>query len=178
MKTFKELMEGLKIVKKNWKFTHPDNYKVEINDTESHSILDRIKERVNPEIKLNDINPLLQKGVDLIIKKNEKGFFKKDISFIELTYKKSKFKAIIMIKSKTNYIRISSIFEINFKTENALIWDINEFYKELPEYSNITLNESVGFYILEDYFCFERNKDNIQVFLADINDVYSLELNN
>ena len=79
MGQFRELCEELKIVKKNWKFI--DNtgqgYTIEINDTEAHPILSRIKTRTNSNlVKLNDMNSKLQLGVDLILKKASKNNFR------------------------------------------------------------------------------------------------------
>ena len=111
-----------------------------------------------------------------------KGFFKKDVSFIELTYKESNFKAIFMLKLNSKYLRVSSIFPLDFSTENALIWDINEFLTINPElkkkFKHTDLNESkVGFYVVDEYSV-EMNEptDSYVVYLSDIEDVITLEV--
>jgi hypothetical protein len=186
--TFRELLyltsknglsEALKIIKKNWKFidNSGQNYKIEINDDENHPILDRIKDRTNNSLSLNEFNVKLQKGIDLILNKAKNGFFKKDISYIELTYTQSLFKVIIMIKPNSKYLRISSIFEMSFKTANALHWDIKEFFTEHPELEAHKRLEE--FYTLSnDYFAVEINErtDSSDVYLSDTNDIIKLEL--
>ncbi len=173
------LTEALKIIKKNWKFidNSGQNYKIEINDDENHPILDRLKDRTNNSLSLNEFNAKLQKGIDLILHKAKNGFFKKDISYIELTYTQSLFKVILMIKPNNKYLRISSIFEMSFKTANALHWDINEFFIEHPELeSNKQIEE---FYTMSnDYFAVEINErtGSSDVYLSDTNDIIKLEL--
>lgn len=172
------LKEALKIIKKNWKFidNSNQNYTIEINDSNSHSILSRIQTRTNNQLGLNQFNEKLQKGVDLILFKAKKGFFKKDISFIELTYSQSLFKVIFMIKPSQKYLRINSIFEMSFTTSNALYWDINEFFEEFPELKTQKLNESHFYTLNEDMFCVEINEktNSYDVYLADNNDILKL----
>lgn len=171
MENFKEYLvnEELKIVKKNWKLSDTTNqdFVVEINDSPSHSIIDRIKDRT--DMKLVNMNKKLQKGVDYILKKNQKGFFKYRVSYVELTYKKSNFKVIFMIKPEQKYLRISSIFEMSYNTEGAYYWNINEFIKDNPEFEKDThhgleLNESkLAFYTID-------NKKNDKFFSVEMNE--------
>lgn len=176
------LAEALKIVKKNWKFTDKSkqDYEIEINDKENHSILKRIKERTNNQLGLNEFNEKLQKGVDLILFKAKKGFFKKDISFIELTFTESLFKVIFMIKPSQKYLRINSIFEMSFKTDNALYWDINEFIEEFPEFKQ-QISDEYHFYTLnENMFCVEVNEktNSWDVYLSDPkHEILKMEIN-
>ena len=182
-RNFLRISESLKIKKKSHlKDNTNSGYTIEINDSEGHSIIDRIKDRT--DIKLNAMNDKLQKGVNLMLKKLSNDFFKKDINYVELTYKLSNFKAIFMIKPKTKYIRISSIFEMSYKTDNALIWDINEFCILHPEIN--VLNESEAhFYTinLEDDDCFysveiNERTNSFDVYVSDPNDIikFNLEL--
>jgi hypothetical protein len=177
-----EINEGLKI-KKNWKFSDntetKEKYTIEINDSIEHSILDRIKDRT--DIKINDMNSKLQAGIDYILNKANKDFFKKDINYIELTYTNSKFKVIFMIKPKTKYLRISSIFNIDWDSKNSLKWEIKEFYNELPEFEN-SINENLDyefFTISNDSFMIELNerKGTHEVMLSDPNDIIQFEIN-
>lgn len=178
---YNNIQEAIRILKKKWnlKDNITGSFKVEINDSESHSILDRIRDRT--DISLNDMNSKLQLGVDLILKKESKGFFKKPISYIELTYKKSNFKVIFMIKPENKYLRVSSIFGIDFKTSNALYWDINEFIEINPEYKHSV--KDFDFYTLDNssedqFFSVEVNErtKSYDVYLSDTNDIYELEL--
>lgn len=174
------LEEALKVIKKNWKFidNSNQNYTIEINDSNSHSILSRIQTRTNNQLGLNQFNEKLQKGIDLILFKAKKGFFKKDISFIELTYSQSLFKVIFMIKPLEKYLRINSVFEMSFTTSNALYWDINEFFEEFPELKSQKLNESDFYTLSDNMFCVEvnENKNSYDVYLADNNDIFKLEI--
>ena len=172
------LKEKLTIVKKKWslKDNTDQGFTVEINDSETHPILDRIKDRT--DMKLNDMNAKLQKGVDYMLKKNSKGFFKHKVSYVELTYTESNFKAIFMIKPEQKYLRISSIFEMSYKTDGAFLWNINEFIQENPEYTE-QLKENAEFYLLEEGFYnveINERKDSFDVYLSDINDVIKLEI--
>lgn len=177
-----EINEGLKI-KKNWKFSDntetKEKYTIEINDSIEHSILDRIKDRT--DIKINDMNSKLQAGIDYILNKANKDFFKKDINYIDLKYTKSNFKVIFMIKPKTKYLRISSIFSLDMETKNSLHWEIKEFFNELPEFENI-INENLNyefFTISNDLFMIELNerKGTHEVMLSDPNDIITFEIN-
>ena len=173
------LNEKLTIVKKKWnlKDNTDQGFTVEINDSETHPILDRIKDRT--EMKLNDMNAKLQKGVDYMLKKNSKGFFKHKVSYVELTYNESNFKAIFMIKPEQKYLRISSIFEMSYKTDGAFLWNINEFLEQNPEYSD-SINENAEFYLLEEgFYNVEINERNnsYDVYISDYNDVIKLEIN-
>lgn len=174
------LKEALKVIKKNWKFVDNSNqnYLIEINDSNSHSILSRIQTRTNNQLGLNQFNEKLQKGIDLILLKAKKGFFKKDISFIELTYSQSLFKVIFMIKPLEKYLRINSIFEMSFTTSNALYWNINEFFEEFPELKSQKLNESHFYTLNNNMFCVEINEktNSYDVYLADNNDILKLEV--
>ena len=172
------LKEKLTIVKKKWslKDNTDQGFTVEINDSETHPILDRIKDRT--EMKLNDMNAKLQKGVDYVLKKNSKGFFKHKVSYVELTYAESNFKAIFMIKPEQKYLRISSIFEMSYKTDGAFLWNINEFLEQNPEYSD-SINENAEFYLLEEgFYNVEINERNnsYDVYISDYNDVIKLEI--
>ena len=183
---FRDLCEELKIVKKNWTFNDntDQGFTIEINDSSSHPILDRIKDRTN--IKLNDMNIKLQKGIDLILNKNSKGFFKHNVSYIELTYLKSNFKTIFMIKSNKKYLRISSIFELSYNTDGAFYWNINEFKEDHPELNVqiLNLNESkIGCYFIDNlkddkFYTVEMNEktNSYDVYISDYNDVYKLEI--
>lgn len=172
------LDEKLTIVKKKWslKDNTDQGFTVEINDSETHPILDRIKDRT--DMKLNDMNAKLQKGVDYMLKKNSKGFFKHKVSYVELTYTESNFKAIFMIKPEQKYLRISSIFEMSYKTDGAFLWNINEFLEQNPEYSD-SINENAEFYLLEEgFYNVEINERNnsYDVYISDYNDVIKLEI--
>lgn len=177
-----EVNEALKI-KKNWKFSNnsdsTEKYTIEINDSDEHSILDRIKDRT--DIKINAMNQKLQAGIDYILNKANKDFFKKDINYIDLKYTKSNFKVIFMIKPKTKYLRISSIFNIDWDSKNSLKWEIKEFYNELPEFQN-SINENLDyefFTISNDSFMIELNerKGTHEVMLSDPNDIIQFEIN-
>jgi hypothetical protein len=177
-----EVNEALKI-KKNWKFSDnsdsTEKYTIEINDSDEHSILDRIKDRT--DIKINAMNQKLQAGIDYILNKANKDFFKKDINYIDLKYTKSNFKVIFMIKPKTKYLRISSIFNIDWDSKNSLKWEIKEFYNELPEFKN-SINENLDyefFTISNDSFMIELNerKGTHEVMLSDPNDIIQFEIN-
>jgi hypothetical protein len=174
------LDEALKVIKKNWKFTDNSNqkYTIEINDSNSHSILGRIQTRTNNQLGLNEFNKKLQKGVDLILLKAKNGFFKKDISFIELTYSQSLFKVIFMIKPTEKYLRINSIFEMSFTTSNALYWNINEFFEEFPELKTQRIDESHFYTMNNNMFCVEVNEEinSYDVYLADNNDIFKLDI--
>lgn len=172
------LKEKLTIVKKKWnlKDNTDQGFTVEINDSETHPILDRIKDRT--DMKLNDMNTKLQKGVDYMLKKNSKGFFKHKVSYVELTYTESNFKAIFMIKPEQKYLRISSIFEMSYKTDGAFLWNINEFLEQNPEYSD-SINENAEFYLLEEGFYnveINERSNSYDVYISDYNDVIKLEI--
>lgn len=174
------LEEALKIIKKNWKFidNSNQNYKIQINDSNSHPILSRIQTRTNNQLGLNEFNQKLQKGIDLILFKAKNGFFKKDISFIELTYTQSLFKVIFMIKPLEKYLRINSIFELSFTTSNALYWTINEFFQEFPELKEQRLNEYHFYTLNNNMFCVEvnENTNSYDVYLADNNDILKMKV--
>lgn len=175
-----ELSEALKVIKKNWKFVDnsKQDYTIEIHDNENHSILKRIKDRTNNQLGLNEFNSKLQKGVDLILRKAKKGLFKKEVSFVELTFAESLFKVIFMIKPSQKYLRISSIFEMSFKTDNALYWDINEFFEVFPELKSHRLDESQFYTLCDDIFSAEINEssNSWDFYLTDVNDIAKLEI--
>lgn len=176
------LNEQLKIVKKKWNLKDTLNlgYEISINDSEEHSIVDRMQNRT--DVKLNDMNNKLQKGLDLILYKVKNNFFKRDINYVELTYKKSNFKAIFMIKPKNKFIRLSSIFEISYSTDNALLWNINEFLELNPEYKYLVKSKAkYDFFTIDQnkfdrYFSVElnENKKSFDVYVSDTNDIEKL----
>lgn len=130
--------EELKIKHKNWDLVLP-GFIVEINDKDTHSILSRKDSRT--ELTANLLKDKLQKGINYIGKKLNKGFFEAD-TMVALNYVNSNFTALILVKPKGRYIRVSSILDSTMKTRNAIKWTINEFNSLFPEYAN-EVNELV-----------------------------------
>jgi hypothetical protein len=122
--------EALKIVKKNWKSDF-DGYKVEYNDVQQHELISRIQSRT--DLTLNDIKKKLDKAIQYIIKKNEKGFFKTKVS-VAIEFKESEFKALFLVNPENNYIRLNTILSKDMSTKNTIRWDMNES-EELIEFS-------------------------------------------
>ena len=125
MKTFREiaLEEKLTIVKKKWNTSINPDYRVEYNDVQSHDLIPRILDRA--KIGLVELGKKMSKAIEYIIKKNEKGFFKRK-AMVAMNFTESDFKAMIMINPEDNYIRVSTILSSDMKVKNAVRWDINE----------------------------------------------------
>jgi hypothetical protein len=117
-----ELNEALKIVKKNWTTDFP-NYKVDYNDNNKHELISRIQDRT--DLPLNKIKQKLDKGIQYIINKNEKKFFRNKTS-VAITFKKSNFVAIFIINPQEKYIRLNSILSTDMKLTGTIRWDLSE----------------------------------------------------
>lgn len=122
MMKFSDFNEALKIVKKNWKSDF-DGYRVEYNDAQNHHLIPRIQERT--DISLNELKKKLDLGIQYMIKKNEKGFFKKELS-VAIHFTESKFKALFYINPEEKYIRLQTILHPEMKTRNTIRWELNE----------------------------------------------------
>lgn len=129
MNSFKEYIDEvvsmrrpLKMVKKNWKTDYP-GYTVEFNNLEDHPLIPRIQERTN--LSINDIQGIFDKAIKYLIKKNDKGFFKRK-SMVEFIMKKSEFKVLIMINPDDNYIRFSTVLSMDMPSKNTIKWTLNE----------------------------------------------------
>ncbi len=181
-KRYLELQEALKVVKKTWKIT-AKGYDVEINDrVDKHDLISRIEDRTN--ITLNKLQAKMQQGVNYLVKKED--FFKHDKSFIALKFLKSKFTMLVLFRTDTKYIRISSIFDNSMPVEHALHWTINEFADEFKNDILTNLNEiyrydgaSINMNEEDLMFIMEVNEKELQkdVYVMDPHDVNILEIN-
>jgi len=106
-------------------------YQVEFNDSMIHSLKDRISSRT--DLSDDEVKFKISKGIDYIIKKDMKGFFKRK-SMVAINFKKSNFKAMIMINPDDKYVRLSTILASDMNVKNAIRWDINESFDELFEF--------------------------------------------
>jgi len=180
MSKFKNYVESIKIVKKNWKFDIP-NWEIEVNDNLNHDIISRIADRTNKGS--NFVKSKMEDGLKYIIKKADNGFFKRDKNFVAIKFTKSKFAILYLVKLKNKYIRISSVLEDHMEITHALIWDLNEFKEMFPEldlskevkadFSTISLTP-------HDYmFSMEINESRSyikEVYMTDPNDLITFEI--
>lgn len=136
---FKEFIsEELKIVKKNWKL-EIDDYTVEVNDKLDHDLLNRIYSRTN--LKTNQFNEKLQKGLDYINSKLKKGKITKDI-MIGINYTKSEFIVLFLVKPDSKYIRVSTVLDKDMIVKGSIKWDLNEFNDFNNTKIDYNINES------------------------------------
>lgn len=120
----------INILKKNWNTNYP-GYKVEFNDDVTHNLLDRVRERTN--LTVLQIVEKFDKAILYVIKKNDKGFFKRK-SMVAIDMKKSKFKVMILIDPESKYLRVSTILSPEQYVKNAIRWEIDESEEEFDIY--------------------------------------------
>ena len=123
---FREEMLREKFMPDAWK-----GYNVEFNDDTLHSLISRIEDRT--KLAVDEVKEKIKKGIDYVIKKDIKGFFKNK-SMVAMNFKKSNFKAMIMINPEDKYVRLSTILSSDMSVKNAIKWDINEEFKDLFEF--------------------------------------------
>lgn len=166
--SFKEFIsEELKIVKKNWKLSLPD-FTVEVNDKIDHALLDRIYARTN--LKTNQFNEKLQKGLDYIYKKLQKGKITNDV-MIGIKYTISDFIVLFLVKPESKYIRISTVLDSDMVQRGMIKWDLNEFNSEHNLNLEYALNEAgpdLNFSVLVEPW---QNKQEVHFNFSDCNDL-------
>lgn len=104
--------------------TTKDGYKIEINDSKLHDIVERIMNRT--KLNVEDFNKRLKSGLSLIIHKCNTGKITSK-NMVALEYLKSEFKILFLVNPEEKYIRISSVLDKDMFTKGAIRWNINEF---------------------------------------------------
>ena len=124
---FKTLLENvlkpISYSKIKWNTLLDRDYTIVYNDSNNHNLLDRIKDRT--DLLPYEVRNKVEKAIKYIIKKDKKDFFKQK-TMVSFTMKKSKFKVMILFNPKDNYIRVSSILNMNMVVRGAIKWDLNE----------------------------------------------------
>ena len=161
-RSFRSLLEVLKIVSKNWNIKI-DGWEVQVNDKVEHSLYQRIQ-RTNLDYK--DLKEKIILGIKYVINKANKE------NMYALYYKKSDFTILLLVKPETKFVRLSTILDSGMQFKGGLKWDINEFKNDFPEIDISDFNINTAGYLLEGSFLVEPDIDTKDTKLAVYSELF------